>query len=84
MPRPKTKNLVKLVEKVQCEIFNQAYNPKQLRTGAKFLRKPLKGPTIRNYYNPPDFPTIKTLQAAFPQFKFYNEYEAKRLASIDS
>jgi small subunit ribosomal protein S33 len=40
------------LRQLQCAIFQTAYNPKSLRTGAKYLRARLVGPSMVKYYPP--------------------------------
>ncbi|KAH9477872.1 Mitochondrial 37S ribosomal protein S27 [Psilocybe cubensis] len=36
--------------KLRCSIFQTTYNPDSLRTGAKYLRARLRGPSLVGYY----------------------------------
>ncbi|KAJ7281860.1 mitochondrial ribosomal subunit S27-domain-containing protein [Mycena rebaudengoi] len=38
--------------RLRCEIFQTSYNPRNLRTGAKYLRARLRGPSMATYYPP--------------------------------
>jgi small subunit ribosomal protein S33 len=40
------------LKQLQCAIFQTAYNPKSIRTGAKYLRARLRGPSMVKYYPP--------------------------------
>ena len=38
------------LQKLRCEIFQTSFNPNSDRTGAKYLRARLRGPSMINYY----------------------------------
>ncbi|TCD66415.1 hypothetical protein EIP91_001406 [Steccherinum ochraceum] len=40
------------LKQLQCAIFQTSYNPTSVRTGAKYLRRRLRGPSMINYYPP--------------------------------
>lgn len=46
------------LKQLQSTIFQTSYNPKSIRTGAKYLRRRLVGPSLIKYYPP----TITTSQ----------------------
>jgi hypothetical protein len=48
---PSRERLLEL-QKLRCEIFQTSYNPSSRRTGAKYLRARLRGPSIVQYYPP--------------------------------
>lgn len=68
--------------KIKAEIYGNNYNPENIRTGAKVLRKRLVGPTVANYYNNPDFLRFKDLKKLFPQFNFVDLEEQYRLTMV--
>lgn len=74
------------VSRVSSQIFQTTFSPTNGRTGAKILRKPLKGPTIANYYGNPDFLKFKDINnlLAGPGFSLVNEQEEYRLSINDS
>ena len=39
-----------VLNRLRCEIFQTSYNPTSVRTGAKYLRARLRGPSMLNYY----------------------------------
>ena len=69
------------LKRVQCSIFQTAYNPKNLRTGAKYLRSRLRGPSMVNYY-PPTL-NIAQLARQFPELQIQFEPEKERLADLE-
>ncbi len=83
-PIPKEK-LVKL-EKLQCQIFHTTYNPTKQRTGAKILRKPLKGQAMASYYGPAEFPSVSKIARLWKdnEFEIVNEPEEYRLERIEA
>jgi small subunit ribosomal protein S33 len=68
------------VAKIQAKIFhNMTPTATPQRTGAKILKRPLKGDTIASYYGPKDFITTKQLNSRFPMYKFVDPEEEYRL-----
>lgn len=63
------------------QIFKTTYNPSQVRTGAKVLRQPLKGETVREYYKPSGI-DLKLLRKIDPEPNHYDEKEERRLERI--
>lgn len=53
MPAISTKSLAAL-NALRCQVFGTTYNPNNVRTGAKFLKKSLVGDPMLKYY-PPQF-----------------------------
>ena len=41
------------LQRLRCQIFQTSYNPTSVRTGAKYLRAPLRGPAMVEYYPKP-------------------------------
>ena len=50
-PLPTRERLLEL-QKLQCDIFQTSFNPTAARTGAKYLRARLRGPSMIEYYPP--------------------------------
>lgn len=67
--------------RLRCSIFQTAYNPQSLRTGAKYLRARLRGPSMLNYY--PETLTVADLRKGCPDWQIQDQRELERLADID-
>ncbi|KAF8589701.1 hypothetical protein K439DRAFT_302734 [Ramaria rubella] len=65
--------------RLRCSIFATAYNPSSQRTGAKYLRARLRGPSMLNYY-----PEILKISAAnkLTDMKLIDEDEEQRFEDI--
>lgn len=69
--------------KARCAIFKTAYNPTSARTGAKYLRARLRGPSMANYY-PKDIDLcMSKLAKEWPELELVNFAEAQRLWDVD-
>ncbi|KAI0314897.1 mitochondrial ribosomal subunit S27-domain-containing protein, partial [Amylostereum chailletii] len=67
--------------RLQSTIFQTAYNPTSMRTGAKYLRRRLQGPSMVNYY--PKNLTIATLNRQLaPEDRLVDRAETQRLQDI--
>lgn len=51
--------------RLRCNIFNTTFNPTSTRTGAKYLRARLRGPSMVGYY--PEQLSMRHLNAMFPE-----------------
>jgi small subunit ribosomal protein S33 len=69
------------LSKLRCSIFQTAYNPLSIRTGAKYLRARLRGPSMLNYY--PEVLTIAKIRKEYPDFDVDDQAELERLADIE-
>ena len=58
------------VSALRSQIFNTIHNPTNARTGAKYLRRPLRGAAVVNYY--PKLPKLATLNAQIASNKYAN------------
>ncbi|CDO71916.1 hypothetical protein BN946_scf184940.g63 [Trametes cinnabarina] len=67
--------------RMRCEIFQTAYNPTSVRTGAKYLRARLRGPSMIRYY--PDELTVAHFNRMPGGFKIQNWEEYQRLADVE-
>ena len=67
--------------RLRCSIFQTAYNPESLRTGAKYLRARLRGPSMINYY--PETLTVADLRKGCPDWLIQDQRELERLADIE-
>jgi len=72
---------LKSLTRLRCEIFQTAYNPKNLRTGAKYLRARLRGPSMVEYY--PKIVNLSQIAREFPEMGIVNEYEEQRLMDVE-
>ncbi|KAI9570748.1 mitochondrial ribosomal subunit S27-domain-containing protein [Boletus coccyginus] len=69
--------------KTRCNIFQIAYNPTSARTGAKYFRARLRGPSMVNYY-PKDVNLCMSKYAKeWPELELVNFAEAQRLWDVD-
>ncbi|KAF8196700.1 mitochondrial ribosomal subunit S27-domain-containing protein [Mycena galopus ATCC 62051] len=75
--RSKLKGLTRL----RCEIFQTSYNPQNLRTGAKYLRKHLRGPAMVKYY--PEVISLSSIAREYPKMGIVDPREVQRLADVE-
>lgn len=68
------------LKQLQCAIFQTSYNPTSVRTGAKYLRARLRGPSMVQYY-PKEVSLAKL--AADPRRDFINIDEEQRLRDVE-
>ncbi|KAI0344976.1 hypothetical protein BDW22DRAFT_983833 [Trametopsis cervina] len=70
------------LNKLRCSIFQTSYNPTSMRTGAKYLRARLVGPSMVNYY--PETLTVAQLRASTNyKWNLLDEAEVERLEDIE-
>ncbi|KAG5637913.1 hypothetical protein H0H81_002674 [Sphagnurus paluster] len=67
--------------RLRCSIFQTSYNPTSVRTGAKYLRARLRGPSMVKYY--PAVINISQLARQYPSLELVNEDEEQRLQDIE-
>ncbi|KAI8974239.1 mitochondrial ribosomal subunit S27-domain-containing protein [Trametes punicea] len=67
--------------RLRCEIFQTAYNPTSVRTGAKYLRARLRGPSMIRYY--PEQLTVAQFNRMSGDFKIRDWEEYQRLADVE-
>ncbi|KAH7905476.1 mitochondrial ribosomal subunit S27-domain-containing protein [Hygrophoropsis aurantiaca] len=67
--------------KTRCAIFQTAYNPTSARTGAKYLRARLRGPSMVKYY-PPEV-DIAAIVRQWPELELINYAEETRLQDVE-
>lgn len=65
--------------KLRCNIFNENFNPLNIRTGSKILTQRLKGENIKRYYGNPDMIRFKELRSLFPTIDWVDPAEVYRL-----
>ena len=69
--------------KTRCTIFQTAYNPTSARTGAKYFRARLRGPSMVKYY-PKDIDLcMSKFVKEWPELELVNFSEAQRLWDVD-
>ena len=68
--------------RLRCSIFATAYNPTSQRTGAKYLRARLRGPSMMNYY--PNVLKVSQVNKLFPELALVDEEEEQRFADIEA
>ena len=66
--------------KLRCTIFQTSYNPSSIRTGAKYLKRRLRGPSMISYY-PEEF-NINKIVKAYPELEMVDEDEEERLSDV--
>ncbi|KAK9380424.1 mitochondrial 37S ribosomal protein mS33 [Kockiozyma suomiensis] len=67
--RPSASRMRQLM-KTSCAVFETFYNPFNIRTGNKVLRKKFAGPTVASYYPQKPPVSMQTIRKAFPMFEF--------------
>ncbi|KAF7308659.1 Mitochondrial 37S ribosomal protein S27 [Mycena chlorophos] len=72
---------MKALTRLRCEIFNTSYNPLNLRTGAKYLRARLRGPSMVNYY--PHVVNIAAIARENPEMELVDPRERQRLEDVE-
>ncbi|ODQ59027.1 hypothetical protein WICANDRAFT_63527 [Wickerhamomyces anomalus NRRL Y-366-8] len=65
--------------KLRCNIFNENFNPLNIRTGSKILTQRLKGENIKRYYGNPDMIRFKELRSLYPTIDWVDPAEVYRL-----
>ncbi|KAG2748307.1 hypothetical protein P692DRAFT_20874603 [Suillus brevipes Sb2] len=65
----------------RCSIFQTAYNPTSARTGAKYLRARLRGPSMVKYYTPEA--NIAQIMRQWPELEIINFAEEERLQDVE-
>jgi len=69
--------------KARCTVFQTAYNPTSTRTGAKYLRARLRGPSMVNYYPKDINLCMSKYVKEWPELELVNFAEAQRLWDVD-
>ena len=73
--------LLRSLERLRCSIFQTMYNPESKRTGAKYLKARLRGPSMVEYY-PERYPSIGDLNRTYPGWNLVDIHEVRRNISI--
>jgi small subunit ribosomal protein S33 len=69
------------INRLRCSIFQTSYNPTSVRTGAKYLRARLRGPSMVKYY--PKVPNLSQLIKQNLEIGWTNEEAKVRLQDIE-
>ena len=69
-----------VIQRLRCSLFATAYNPTALRTGAKYLRARLRGPSMVKYY--PKFVEISEAKRRCKGVELVDEDEVQRLQDL--
>jgi small subunit ribosomal protein S33 len=73
---------LKSLTRLRCSLFQTSYNPTNIRTGAKYLRARLRGPSMVKYYPPESELDIAKIMRQHPELGLVNEKEKVRLADV--
>lgn len=76
-----TPSRINAINRLRCSIFQTSYNPTSVRTGAKYLRARLRGPSMVKYYA--NIPSIPRLIKEFPEVGWVNHAEQVRFQDIE-
>ena len=68
--------------RLRCSIFQTSYNPTSQRTGAKYFRARLRGPSMVRYY--PQEVNIASIISQYPEMEIVNKAEVQRLQDIEA
>ncbi|TFK35500.1 mitochondrial ribosomal subunit S27-domain-containing protein [Crucibulum laeve] len=80
MAAPVSASRLASIVKQRCSIFQTAYNPTNARTGAKYLRARLRGPSMVRYY--PQTINISQIARQYPELEICDESEAERFEDV--
>jgi hypothetical protein len=69
------------LNQVRATLFQTAFNPTNVRTGAKYLRRRLRGPAMVAYY-PPKL-DLADIVKRYPSLEMVNEDEQTRFEDIE-
>lgn len=76
------KSRLAALNKLRCSIFQTSYNPTSVRTGAKYLRARLRGPSMINYY-PLKLTIADFNRMAHGELKLRDPDEEQRLQDVE-
>lgn len=82
---PPPSGRLKELYKLRCWIFGQPYNPERRRIGTQVLKKPLKGPLLKDYYYPSLklIPTPKQLNHKLDGMNCFDPQEYQRVMRVE-
>jgi small subunit ribosomal protein S33 len=66
--------------RLRCSIFQTSYNPTSVRTGAKYLKARLRGPSMISYY--PQTLSISAIIKESPELGLVDYKEQQRLQDV--
>ncbi|EED77809.1 predicted protein [Postia placenta Mad-698-R] len=69
--------------RLRCSIFQTSYNPTSIRTGAKYLRARLRGPSMVEYY-PPEVSIAQFNRMSGGDWRIVDPQEDMRLADVEA
>ncbi|KAK7449650.1 mitochondral 37S ribosomal protein S27 [Stygiomarasmius scandens] len=69
------------LNRLRCSIFQTIYNPTGIRTGAKYLRARLRGPSMLDYY--PVEMNISKIARLYPELEITDEDEEQRFQDVE-
>ncbi|THH21459.1 hypothetical protein EW146_g102 [Bondarzewia mesenterica] len=67
--------------RLRCSIFQASYNPTSQRTGAKYLRRRLQGPSMMQYY--PQQVSFAALNHENPGWNLVDPVEQQRFQDVE-
>ncbi|KAI0062153.1 hypothetical protein BV25DRAFT_1916427 [Artomyces pyxidatus] len=76
-----TPSRIAALTRLRSSIFQTSYNPTSMRTGAKYLRRRLQGPSMMQYY--PLEVDFAALNRANPGWNLIDRDEQQRLQDIE-
>jgi small subunit ribosomal protein S33 len=76
-----SQSCLRALQRLRCSIFQTSYNPTSMRTGAKYLRARLRGPSMIKYY-PKEVNFAKIIRT-FPELELVDTVEQQRLIDIE-
>lgn len=68
------------LKQLQCSIFSTTFNPTSARTGAKYLKGRLRGPSMIEYY--PKQVSFKDINRMYPELELVDEDEETRVLDL--
>jgi len=76
-----TPSCLRALNRLRCSIFQTSYNPTSMRTGAKYLRARLRGPSMVRYY--PEEVNFAKIIRQYPELELVDPVEEQRLADVE-
>ncbi|KIY45671.1 hypothetical protein FISHEDRAFT_49151 [Fistulina hepatica ATCC 64428] len=69
------------LRRLRCDVFQTTYNPTGLRTGAKYLKKRLRGPSMVEYY--PELFDLMKIRRQYPVLELMGQHESERFCDVE-
>jgi small subunit ribosomal protein S33 len=79
LTRPSQERMMAL-KQLQCSIFSTTFNPTSARTGAKYLKGRLRGPSMVEYY--PKTMSFRDINRLYPELDLVDEDEETRILDL--